>query len=296
MAEINRILVATDLSPHAGIAVDRAVNLARQHGATLYLLHAVAEDNSIETIGPTTLQEDIARARRLLHEQLEQFDLGGIDCHVLVETGRDFVTIITTARRLQADLILVGAHGSGFFKDLLFGTTAERVVRKSEIPVLVVKKPATADYQRILLPTDFSAAAAQAIPLALALAPAARFDLVHVYSLWGEGRLSPTAMMDAQHHAAHERIRTQAELQLRQWLEHLGLEGYRHRSHLRPGRPGVLIPQIAGELHCDLVVMGTRGRSLLTCILLGSVAEHVLKLGDCDLLTVRPEGFRFEPV
>jgi hypothetical protein len=75
---------------------------------------------------------------------------------IRVAAGTPFVEIIRRAREEAANLILVGAHGAQFIKDLLFGTTAEKVVRKGDRPVLVVKRPTRGPYRRVLAATDFS--------------------------------------------------------------------------------------------------------------------------------------------
>ena len=79
-----------------------------------------------------------------------------------------------------------------------------------------------------------------------------------------------------------------------EWLRGIDFGSRQIDRHFRYGHPGALIPQIARELATDLVAMGTAGRSGLPYILLGSVAEHVLREAPCDVLTVRPTDFRFE--
>ncbi|MBD1400008.1 universal stress protein [Pelobacter sp. M08fum] len=236
-------------------------------------------------------------AHSLTHfsQHLEMLDLNGVNWQPLVNSGKPFVEIIKTSRDIGADLILIGAHGSDFFEELFVGTTAERVARKSELPVLIVKQPpSTPLCRRILVPTDFSTAATEAALYAQVIAPEAKFDYVHIYSLWGDGKLTPTTAMDEQHQLMHDNIRAKAENQMREWLDAGVGRDHNYRYHLRPGRPGTIIPKLAEELNNDLIIMSTRGQSSLAYALLGNVTEHTLKQSRCDLLTLRPTNFHFE--
>ena len=81
----------------------------------------------------------------------------------------------------KKSIIVVGAHGAQFIKDLLVGTTAEKVVRKGDRPVLVVKRPVHGPYRRVLVAMDFSEQSRKALELGLRLAPGAKFHLLHAY-------------------------------------------------------------------------------------------------------------------
>jgi len=301
MPKPETILAASDLSENSAVALKRAAILARQNGARLELLHVV-EDLPQEAIPAplrvlvtaSSLQQLTEAALKKLEQQAERAVGREIACHCRVETGKDFVAIIRAARQLPADLIVIGAHGSHSLKDLFLGTTAERVVRKGGIPVLVVKNRTVAPYRRLLVPTDFSAAARQALLTALTLAPEAHLDLLHVYTLWGEGRLSLADTGEETREKYHRQVREAAEAAMTEWLRGIDLGGRQVERHFGHEHPGALIPQLAKKLATDLLAMGTAGRSGLPYILLGSVAEHALREAPCDVLTVRPAGFSFE--
>ncbi len=295
MKTIDNILVASDLSSYSDAAVIKGAHLARQHNAILYIVHIIEKSSRLSVAAEENELSQSSQALINLRQHLEMLDLNGVDWQPLVNSGKAFVEIIKTSRDISADLILIGAHGSDFFEELFFGTTAERIARKSELPVLIVKQPpSTPLYRRILIPTDFSTAATEAAQYAQVIAPEAKFDYVHIYSLWGDGKLTPTTAMDEQHQLMHDNIRAKAENQMREWLD-AGLgRDHKYRYHLRPGRPGTIIPKLAEELNNDLIVMSTRGQSSLAYSLLGNVTERTLKQSKCDLLTLRPTNFHFE--
>ncbi|MHB1399853.1 MAG: universal stress protein [Trichloromonadaceae bacterium] len=294
------ILVASDLSEQSALALGRAAQLAQALRAQLELLHVV-EASPIkdlpaplrDALGARALQQ-IEEAHRQLERQAEQTLSGDIAWQCRVETGKDFVAIIRGARQSSADLIVLGAHGSHALRDLFLGTTAEKVVRKADRPVLVVKKPTLAPYRRVLVATDFSVAARQALLVALPLAPEARFDLLHVQTPWGEGLPSLAGIDDPTRQRYQQQLGDWVASSMTEWLRGIAFGAQPCLRHVRQGRPGILIPQLAEELGADLLVMGSAGLSGLASILLGSVAEHVLRAAPCDLLLARPRDFHFE--
>lgn len=300
MIALKSILVASDFSKQSTLALKRAGILAQDLGARLELLHVV-EEKVLDFFFPEEEKQSsdahrelIEAACKQLQDQAEREIPEGVAYQRLVETGKAFVSIIRAARRMQIGLIVIAAHGKHSLKDLFIGTTAEKVVRKSELPVLVVKNAPRTPYRRVLVPTDFSAAAVQALSAAMLLAPAAQIDLLHVYTLWGEEYKTSPAIKDAAHHRYQKEMRSRVASSMTDWLRGLELDDRQIRQHFRHGRPGALIPKVAKELAVDLVAMGTTGRSGLSYVLLGSVAEHTLWQVSCDLLTVRQTGFRFE--
>lgn len=219
---------------------------------------------------------------------------GGIPLRYHIDKGKDFVAIIRRSRQLHANLIVIGAHGKLSLKDEVLGTTGQKLARKADIPLLVVKKPAQSSYRRILAATDFSAASRQALEFAMNVAPDADIDLLHVYGVWGESRLSMAGAGPRDRNAYRLQVEKSDSATLQGWTEQIKLNGRKPVLHVRQGHPANLISQMATERQADLVVMGTTGQSGLPYILLGSVAEKVLRIVPCDTLIVRPQGFRFE--
>ncbi len=292
------ILVASDLSKKSALAMKRAAALADELGARLELLHVV-EETLLDYLLPQkqtdhSISELIERASTELQNQAEREIPENVAYQCRIETGKAFLTIIRTARQMEADLIVVAARGRHSLRNLLIGTTTERIVRNGGLPVLVVKKAPRTSYRRVLVPTDFSAGAGHALSTVLQLAPDAQIDLLHVYTLWGEGYLASSPIADADQLRYEREMRSRASSSMAAWLDGMQLGDRRIRQHIRRGRPGALIPKIAKEMAVDLVAMGTTGRSGLSYILLGSVAEHALWQVPCDLLVARPGGFRFE--
>jgi nucleotide-binding universal stress UspA family protein len=155
MAGIERTLAATDLTERSERAFQRAAQLSRDGRATLALLHVV-ESGLVAAVR----ERRHAFAEDYLREwfaKLTETDRAG--ARFKVESGEPFAVIIEQARERSADLIVVGEPGKKGLKEFFVGTTAERVVRHSDRPVLVVKQPTRHAYRRVLVAVDFSVGA-----------------------------------------------------------------------------------------------------------------------------------------
>ena len=147
MISYARVLLATDFSTPAEHAATHAADLARRHGARLHVGHVVEdfsywEGYHLEHFPSEDVYEELRKNARLAMEDLfdrEVRDGLAIETHVV--HGKPFVEIIRLAREVEADVIVIGSHGQSGIAETLFGSTAERVVRKAPCPVLVVRHP-----------------------------------------------------------------------------------------------------------------------------------------------------------
>ena len=298
MQPLAHILAAGDLSPHADLVLARAAQLAAQHGAALKVLHVVDHvlgadrppDNILKlafgTPGEveTTLKQE---AKATLNAKLAALpEAALLRAAVEARIGTPFLDIIVQARAAGADLVVLGAHGRGELKDWLLGTTAERVVRKGDRPVLVVKRPPEGPYRHVLVAVDFSDTSHRALALAAHLAPGAHLTLLHAYEFWYEARLTDMSE-EARRHLRQEHEQS-VRAQMAALAQEAGLDTNRFTLLVRYGYPPTAIVKTIADQHADLVAIGTHGLSGLRYVLLGSVAEHVLREAGCDVLVARP--------
>ena len=144
MIEIQKILVPTDFSEYSQHAVKYAVALAQSFKAKLYVVHVW--DQSI-AVGPTeTFHTEIwVEAEKSEKERLNQVTQGlrteGIDAESVFVSGTAYIEIAKTAKELDVDLITLATHGRTGLRHLVFGSTAEKIIRLAPCPVLVVKHP-----------------------------------------------------------------------------------------------------------------------------------------------------------
>lgn len=141
---MNRILVPTDFSEQAEHALKVASMLARKHDAEIYLLHMM--EIPMQQIDPINAHSDVPEAlffMRLAHKKFEDLMehdfLEGITIHETVKADITFNEIKDACKEFDIDLIVMGSHGASGIKEMFIGSNAEKVVRSSDIPVLVIK-------------------------------------------------------------------------------------------------------------------------------------------------------------
>ena len=143
-SRFKRILFCTDFSESADAAFEFAVDAAaRRPGATLYLLHVIHEPDAQFWKSYIAEVDNIdAAARNAIDEKIAATYLTrvppGLDVKMEFRVGPDAATILEFAQAAQIDLIILGRHGHSSVGKALFGSTAEKIVRKAECAVMVV--------------------------------------------------------------------------------------------------------------------------------------------------------------
>lgn len=293
MDVLQHILVATDLSSRADAAIARALQLAGQHRAKLVALHVASPLSADESFLGVRLDlaEMERQAETVLRERLRSADVEG---DIAVKFGEAFVEIIRFSREHGSDIVVLGAHGARYIKDLLLGTTAERVVRKGRRPVLVVKQAPQGPYRRVLAPVDFSDASRQSLVFARTIAPDADLRVLHAFELRHEYRLLDGGMTRDQLLTYERESAIRLRKRLKAFVGDSGIDPGQVKLSVRTGYPATVITGVARRSRADLVAIGTHGMSGLRYLLLGSVAEHALREAPCDVLAVHPAAFQFE--
>src|SRR5262245_26693951 len=141
-------------------------------------------------------------------------------------------------------------------------------------------------FRTILVPIDFSDHSAVALDLAIDLARTygAKLHLLHCYPI-DPGAISPYGLVMPE--GLDRDIREAADQQLARWADKAAAAKVPVEQHLSGMFPSEVIARTAEEIGADLVVMGTRGLSGLKHVLLGSIAERVLRLAPCPVLTAK---------
>ncbi len=147
MSLIKKILVPVDFSEYSKDALKYAVQFAKQFNAKLYIIYVIEPviypaDFSMGQVAIPSLENDIKnRADEEMDSLIKSLVDPSLETEKIIKTGKPFVEIIETARDLDADIIIMATHGHTGVEHLLFGSTAEKVVRKAPCPVLTLRKP-----------------------------------------------------------------------------------------------------------------------------------------------------------
>lgn len=286
MTASNSILVATDFSTRADRAIGRAAILARQSGARLVLAHVVDDDQP----DPLVAAERQA-AETALNEMIAvRPELRGLACEAEVVLGDPFDGIVRAVRQTAAGLIVIGSHRRQILRDIFVGTTAERVIRSSETPVLMVNAEPVGPYGEALAAMDLSDCSGRALASAksLGLFERVRLTVLHAVDTPAKSAMIH-ANVDRQEVDRHlTDVMQRARRDLVAFLASLGLAGLDAAILIREGAAAGAIAQAVEDVRPDLVIIGTHGRSGLGRLLLGSVAAEVLARLRCDVLAVPP--------
>lgn len=275
------ILLATDLSPRSDRALDRAVQIAQARNARLIVLHVV-EPSLIDPLANMPWRRNAPDQRTLVEKRLRR-DLGGknVDLLVVIEQGKTVDRVRATAESHGCELIVTGIARDETLGRVLLGTTVEKLVRSSEIPVLVVKNRPHGDYRHAVLTTDFSEGSRTAIRTAFELLPNAPFTLFHSFD---------TPLGHTEEGFTREGARAITERDGKAFLADTPELAGKTLDDvvLEEGQPEIAIGNyVARHDDVDLVVTGTHGRTGILRTALGSVADFMIEKLPADVLVVR---------
>jgi nucleotide-binding universal stress UspA family protein len=288
MAEIQTILLASDLSPESDFAFEHARFLAERFRARLTLFHALemppdyyrervdAQDDRRGRWAAKVRQELCHRARALKVPYEVVVDEGHVGGHVLAD-----LAVLAAIERMQPDLTVMAVRSRKGFASWFVGSVTQQVVQHAGRPVLCVRRSrhgGTLPYRRLLVPTDLSAASRRAFPLAALMARSfeASVSVVHV------SPPPPMAVLSGVPGSDSAPVPTAAEVRrfLSPELEAVPLEP----SVYLTGAPWYRIVQAAEEDKADLIVMSTQGHDSVRDGIVGSNTDRVLRHAPCSVL------------
>jgi len=304
---LSAVLVASDFSAPAELALSCASERAAFYGATLHLLH-VQPHTAATLSAPAPIALPIGESeatRRALEAELEARADAlraryGVDVEPILRSGAPGRVIVEAAHELGADLIVLGTHGRGGLQHLVMGSTAERVVRRSKVPVLTVhpgRGLPEGEPRCVLVPVDLVSDPAPVVQTLLRIfGESVRLcDLLLVHC-----ERPPVQLQVMGEDLGLERMGLVAGGSgcggsLERIAERLRREGFVVSTLGCEGEPTELIPCIASARAVDLIAMETRGLTGLAHIILGSTTERVVQRAQCPVLTVHRTPARPEP-
>ena len=213
-------------------------------------------------------------------------------CHV-VGGGPAFDEICRLAQKIPVALIVMPTHGRTGLKHVFLGSTAERVVRHSPCPVLVVRERTRQSktgprltVKRILVPVDFSEGSQEALQYAIGFANqfGARIMLLHATYLGYIYSSEGTALYDVR--GLQNAARENAERQMQKFVRAAKFGRVKYETAFTDGSPALDIGAFAKQHDIDLIVTSTHGLTGFEHVLIGSIAEKVVRGAPCSVLVV----------
>lgn len=296
---LRKIVVGVDLSAGAELAAFRAAEVAAQTGAELVLVHAatVPESPDVpESMKPAAdalvavLTERLARQRTALGELRERLGNGGVTISQLLVDRPADEALTEAATELGADLIVTGTRPRSGLRRWLLGSVAEHVVRAAPCSVLVIREgDPDRGFERIVVGSDFSSAADAGLTQALEISRAgATIDLVHCFQVPLLGlRDDPDAALVPGYEHLRDELLADANKRGDAAVAAHGSARATLRYHLVEQSPREAVCDLAEQVNADLVVVGSHGHRGLRRVLLGSVAEAVVRHAPCSVLVAR---------
>jgi nucleotide-binding universal stress UspA family protein len=299
---IRNILVPIDFSKLSIDAIKTAKRLAQRFGASIHLAHVRQFDYAANFSAPAP---PFAPFSLMMYEQDGEKrvvkELNALACEYGISSGvyhvlgaaPAFDEICRIAEKIPADLVVMPTHGRTGLKHVFLGSTAERIVQHSPCPVLVTRGSALQSkngsrfrINRILVPVDFSGCSREGLRYAIGFANefGAKIVLVHAtylgYIYWSEG----TALYDVR--GLQEATRESAERLMRKLVRATKFGRVRYETAFTDGSPALDICDFAKTHGVDLIITSTHGFTGLKHVLIGSIAERVVRHAPCSVLVV----------
>ena len=279
-----------------------ARQLARRFGASIHLAHVhefsytanfVPSASPIVPFSFMPYEHDIEQAiLKELESVAHDSGVSSANCHVL--TGAPpFDEICRIAQTVPADLIIMPTHGRTGLRHVFLGSTAERIVQHSPCPVFVVRRktqrPKTGSslsIGTILVPVDFSDRSREGLRYAIQFANefGARIVLLHATYLGYIYSSEGTAMYDIP--ALQKAARKNAERKMRELVRSVNFGDVKYETVFTEGSPVLDICAFAKDHGVDLIITSTHGLTGLKHVLVGSIAEQVVRHAACSVLVV----------
>ncbi len=290
------ILVGTDFTPCSAVAIEQAIRIAKWSNAAVHVVHV------IDTTVVIQIEEALSGLQRNIRDSLATdaqrawgdfakgiISAGGLTLEVSINNRT--AGILSKIQEDKADLVVMGAFGTRK-PDVGIGTVATSCVRKSPADVLLVRDTQRGPFKKVVVAFDFSPTSMRALARAawIAKSDGASLHVLHVFKApWRELHYrGPTPLVQP-----HEQ---------QQYRDSLARRLSQHALEVTSNVPGISVQtacidaeghrsgivEYAKSIGADLLVLGTRGRSNLRDMLLGSTAEKALETSTCSVLAVKP--------
>ncbi|WP_133406783.1 universal stress protein UspE [Parashewanella tropica] len=302
MHKFKSLLVVIDPTTEHQIALERAIELAKQNNSKITVFHSVF-DLSYEMTSILSIEERdamrngvIEQRRAWLNDLIDTYPTDGIEISKeVIWHNRPFESIIELAIEGDFDVIIKGTHEHDKLKSVIFTPTDWHLMRKAPEPVLLVKEQNWFSGGKIIcainLEEDDSHRHLTHSIIEHAQFIANQFNAeVHLVNAYpGTPVNIAIELPDFDMVNYNESMKEQHAEALSKVAQQFNIPN--EHCHVLEGLPEDVIPELTEELCAELVILGTIGRTGISAALIGNTAEHVIDNINCDLLALKPDGF-----
>ncbi len=286
MKKLKRIVVGLEVFEKSNDVLRRALLLAKENKADLFIVHAVRTPwlSVPSYFGSKEIGIDKEGITKKIEKKVKALNTDSkVSCFVFVKEGNADDVILYESKLLKADMIVIGAHSRAKGRKGFLGTTAQKVANQSHIPVLIVKNSAKNPYKNIIAPTDFEMQSKQSVLFSKNVFPTAKINIVHAFeTIYMDG---PYAVVGRDLSQYNDVAKSCAKKDLKEFMKDVSVK----KGEVIDGEfytKEALINYIK-EGSYDLVVVGSRGTAGVNA-LLGSVATYILRETSSDVLVYVP--------
>lgn len=276
---MKKILVPIDFSEHSEYALETAAAIAKKQGSELFVLHMLELSNAIYTASSSTLSEEAVFYLKLAEKKMETFldrrFLDGVDVTPVVKHFKVFKEINELIDEHDINLVVMGSHGSSGVKEVIVGSNAEKVVRYSEVPVLIVKhNPILVEFDTTIFASDFSEQAIESYLIAKNTFEKLDSNMHLLYVNTPDNGFKSSTEIDR----LIAKFLKQAEGDLESYSKVHVVADYSVEK-------GIL--NFANNIGADLVAVATHGRRGLAHFFEGSISEDIANHSTLPVMTFK---------
>ncbi|PNQ72498.1 universal stress protein [Hanstruepera neustonica] len=276
---MKKIIVPIDFSEYSDYALETAAMLAKKNNAEILALHMLEMSEAILTKGDSEMQQEtifyLKLAEKRFNEFLEKDYLDGLTVTPIVKHFKVFSEVNEVAKEQQADLIVMGSHGSSGLKEFFVGSNTEKVVRYAEIPVLVIKhNPILTEFDNVVFACDFSEDAVAAYLNAKRMCDSLKAKMHLIYVNLPSESFKSTPEIEAKVSGFLKKADGD--------LEGLSNVAYVNDYTVEKG-----ITSFSNKVGADLIAIATHGRKGLAHFFEGSISEDLANHATLPVMTFK---------
>ncbi|WP_295420404.1 universal stress protein [Sulfurovum sp.] len=294
MKKLKRIVVGIDVLSKSSNILKRAVILAKENEADLFIVHAVQTPwlSLPGYFGGKEITVDAKGITKKIEKKIKAVNKDDkVSYTIIVKEGDADDILLYESKLLKADMIVIGKHTKSKTGENILGSIAQKVAHKSHLPILIVKNKVKDSYKNVLAPTDFGVQSKQSILFVKNICPSAKIRAVFAYESFytagiyttGAYPLETVENFDIQQYDKAEKAA--AKNNLKEFIKAVGIDGGKVIDGKYDSKKALL--KYIKKNTFDLVVVGSRGTAGFNA-LLGSVASYVLKEAPTDVLVYVP--------
>jgi len=276
---MKKIIVPIDFSHHSDYALETAAVFARKYNAEILALHMLELSNAVISSAETSQQAETVFYLKLAEQKFQDFlekdYLEGLNVTPIVKHFKVFSEISVVAKEHEVDLIIMGSHGASGLKEVFVGSNTEKVVRHSNIPVLVVKhSPILMEIEQVVFASDFSEEAIKPYINAIKMFEGLGAKMHLVYVNLPDNRF---------------RSSTEMEKRVADFLKAAdgNIDNMKNVSYVNDYSIEKGILNYSNVIGADLVAVATHGRTGLAHFFEGSISEDIANHSTLPVMTFK---------